>query len=153
MELDDLYQEIILDHYKQPRNQGQLSNATVHISGKNPFCGDELDLSLIIKDDLVQDIAFKGSGCAISQASISVMTEQVKGKTVNEVRELIDKFSGMVKGEKKIDLDTLEDLSAFQGVCEYPTRVKCAMLGWNALKKAIDSEQNNEKTEQNDAKS
>ena len=147
MELDDLYQEIIFDHYKQPRNQGDLQDANLNIEGKNPFCGDQVSLSLNIHDNIISDVKFHGSGCAISQASISMMTEKIKNKSVTEAKELIDQFSRMVKGSDKIDPETIEELdelAAFQGICEYPTRVKCAMLGWNTLKKAIESTQEKE---------
>jgi len=144
MALDDLYQEIILDHYKHPRNHGRLENADVKIPGKNPFCGDEIVLTLKLKDNIVEDVAFEGSGCAISQASASVMTEQIKGKTLQQAKELFEEFSKMVKGEGNSDIDEekMDELAAFQGVCEYPTRVKCALLSWNALKNAL--EQNKE---------
>ncbi|MBN2410485.1 SUF system NifU family Fe-S cluster assembly protein [candidate division KSB1 bacterium] len=138
MDIDELYQEIILDHYKHPRNRGTLENADVKITGKNPFCGDEIILSLKLKDNIVTDVAFEGSGCAISQASASVMTEQIKGKTLSEARELFQEFSKMVKGEINYDPEKMDELAAFKGVCEYPTRVKCALLSWNALKNALE---------------
>ena len=138
MGLDELYQEIIFDHYKKPRNHGLLANPDVTIDGKNPFCGDEVKLSLKVENNLVTDIAFEGTGCAISQASVSIMTEQIKGKTVEQARQIVEQFSEMVKGESEYDQDSMDDLAAFQGVSGFPTRVKCALLGWNTLKKALD---------------
>jgi len=138
MALDELYQEIILDHYKHPRNHGTLENADIKIPGKNPFCGDEIILSIKLKDNIVEDVAFEGNGCAISQASASVMTEQIKGKTLQEAKKLFEEFSKMVKGDIDFDEVKMDELAAFQGVCEYPTRVKCALLSWNALKKALE---------------
>jgi nitrogen fixation protein NifU and related proteins len=138
MELDNLYQEIILEHYKHPRNHGVIANADVKINGKNPFCGDEIALSLKLKDNLVEEVAFEGHGCAISQASASVMTEQIKGKTLEEAQRLFEQFTKMVKGETDYNAENMDDLAAFQGVCEFPTRVKCALLSWNALKKALE---------------
>jgi len=138
MGLDDLYQEIILEHYKSPKNRGSLKEPDATAEGHNPFCGDEISLSLQLKDGHVHDIAFNGSGCAISQASASVMTEAVKGKSVAKVRELFDKFSQMIKNGEITDVDEMEELAAFQGVSEFPTRVKCAMLAWNALKDGLE---------------
>lgn len=138
MELDNLYQEIILEHYKHPRNHGALADADVKINGKNPFCGDEIVLSLKVKDNIVTEVAFEGHGCAISQASASVMTEQIKGKTLQDAQHLFEQFTKMVKGEGIANVEDMDELAAFQGVCDYPTRVKCAMLSWNALKKALE---------------
>ncbi len=142
MDLDDLYQEIILEHYKQPKNQGTVENANVQVEGRNPFCGDEIKLTLLVKDNVVQDVKFSGSGCAISQASASVMTEHIKGKSVEEVKELFQDFSTMVRGESPDHphIDEMDELAAFQGVSAYPTRVKCAMLAWNAIKDGIEKE-------------
>ena len=142
MELDNLYQEIILDHYKQPRNQGHIENADLILEGKNPFCGDEIKISVTLKNDLVDQVSFEGNGCAISQASASVMTEKIKGKTIDEAEKLVEDFSHMVKGEDMpIDLDDLDDMAAFQGVSEFPTRVKCALLAWKTLKRGIHDRQ------------
>ena len=142
MDLDDLYQEIILEHYKQPKNQGIVAEADIEVDGRNPFCGDEIKLTLKIDEGTVSDVKFKGSGCAISQASASVMTEHIKGKKVSEVRELFQEFSHMVRGEEHQHqhIDDMDELSAFQGVSSYPTRVKCAMLAWNAMKDGIERE-------------
>ena len=142
MDLDDLYQEIILEHYKEPKNQGTVADANVQVEGRNPFCGDEIKLSMLVKDGLIEDVKFLGSGCAISQSSASVMTEQIKGKTVAEVKELFKEFGHMVRGEEHAHehIHEMDELSAFQGVSSYPTRVKCAMLAWNAMKEGIEKE-------------
>jgi len=142
MDLDDLYQEIILEHYKEPKNQGTVSDANVQVEGRNPFCGDEIKLSMLVKDGLVEDVKFLGSGCAISQSSASLMTEQIKGKTVAQVKELFNEFGHMVRGEEHAHehIHEMDELSAFQGVSSYPTRVKCAMLAWNAMKEGIEKE-------------
>ena len=138
MALDELYQEIILDHYKQPRNQGDLENPDFVLEGRNPLCGDEIFISVKISDGHVDRVAFKGSGCAISQASASIMTEMIKGKSIEEARELINIFSQMVRGEGKPEnLDELIEIAAFQGVSEFPTRVKCALLAWRTLEEGI----------------
>ena len=142
MALDDLYQEILLDHYKNPRNQGKLDDADVPSEAKNPFCGDVVTLNLKFENERVADIRFHGEGCVISQASVSLLTQYAKGKTVEEIRQLVDKFQTMLRGEgtEKIDED-LEELLALQGVADYPTRVKCATLAWNTLVKALNDHQ------------
>lgn len=142
MDLDDLYQEIILEHYKQPKNQGIIPEASIEVDGRNPFCGDEIKLTLKVIEGVVEDVKFNGSGCAISQASASVMTEHIKGKKVSEIRELFQEFAQMVRGEEHEHqhIGDMNELSAFQGVSSYPTRVKCAMLAWNAMKDGIERE-------------
>lgn len=141
MALDELYQEIILEHYKKPRNLGLLVNADVKVEGKNPFCGDEVELALKIGHDSVENATFEGSGCAISQASASLMTEKIKGKSLEQVRQLISDFRKMVKGEDtEVDEDDLEELLALQGVSEFPSRIKCALLAWNTLLQGLDEQ-------------
>ncbi len=142
MDLDDLYQEIILEHYKKPKNQGTVEAPNVQVEGRNPFCGDEIKLTMKVVDGLVQDVKFTGSGCAISQSSASVMTESIKGKTVEEVKALLKEFGQLVRGEehRHDHIEDTDELSAFQGVSAYPTRVKCAMLAWNALSQGIEKE-------------
>ena len=142
MDLDELYQEIILEHYKEPKNQGIVTAANVQVDGRNPFCGDEIKLTMLVQDGVIKDVKFTGSGCAISQSSASVMTEHIKGKTVSEVKQLFNEFGHMVRGEDHTHehIDELDELSAFQGVSAYPTRVKCAMLAWNAMKEGIEKE-------------
>ena len=131
--LDDLYREIILDHYRNPRNRGRMAQPDVATQGANPLCGDEIEVSLVVRDGRVEDIRFEGNGCSISQASASMMTESVKGKSLDEVRDLIDSFKGMMHGEFEPDPDEVGDLEALQGVRKYPVRIKCALLCWNTL--------------------
>ncbi|MDZ7725544.1 MAG: SUF system NifU family Fe-S cluster assembly protein [candidate division KSB1 bacterium] len=139
MNLNDLYQEIILEHYKEPHNKGQLQAADARSEGRNPMCGDEIQVSVKIKGDLIEDIRFEGSGCAISQASASVMTKAVKGSTLEQAEKTLQAFSSMIKdGGAFGEIDPESELAAFQGVSEYPTRIKCALLAWNALKNSLD---------------
>lgn len=136
MSLDDLYREVILDHYSHPRNRGVVDPADVMREGANPLCGDEIRVSLRVRDGIVEDVRFEGKGCSISQASTSMMTELVKGKRVEEVGGLIAAFKAMMHGEPPGD--DLGDLEALQGVRKFPVRVKCATLGWVTLEGALD---------------
>lgn len=138
-ELQDLYQELILDHNRQPRNRGRLEDASHHAEGYNPLCGDRVAISLHVEDDVVTDVRFEGSGCAISTASASLMTEALAGKTVAEARALFAKFHGMVTGAPDSDGNgpALGKLAAFAGVGKYPARVKCATLAWHTLRAAL----------------
>ena len=133
MGLEDLYQEIILDHYKKPRNPGRLADAQVEVRHYNPVCGDELTLGLRLDGDRVSAVAVDPVGCSISQASASVMSELVAGRPVAEGLELAERFKLMLRGEAEPDEDELGDGVAFQGVARYPVRVKCALLGWMAF--------------------
>lgn len=133
--LEALYKEMILEHYKRPRNRGVLEGATVRQEGVNPSCGDELELHLLIEDGVVKDVKFTGVGCAISQASASMMTEAVKGKGVDDALALAQKFRSMVRGEPPHD--DLGDLKLLQGIAKLHARVKCATLGWVALEEAV----------------
>lgn len=140
MELDELYQEIILDHSKRPRNYGELPNANFHARGDNPSCGDEIELHLHVNDnDIVDDIHFTGQGCAISQASASLMTSKIKGKTRKEALAMLNEFQQMLTApeEPKTLSKNLGDLSLLKGVRKFPQRVKCATLSWQALKQAL----------------
>ena len=137
MSLDDLYREVILDHYSRPRNKGALTPADVVREGANPLCGDEIRLSLIVRDGVVRDVRFDGKGCSISQASASMMTERIKGQPVAEARRLIAAFRALMRGEAPGG-DDLGDLEALQGVRKFPVRVKCATLGWVTLEEALD---------------
>ncbi len=137
MSLDELYREVILDHYTHPRNRGVLEPADITRDGANPLCGDELRISLRVRGGIVEDIRFQGKGCSISQASASMMTEQVKGKPVEEVVRLIAAFKAMMHGEAPA-ADSLGDLEALQGVRKFPVRVKCATLSWVTLELALD---------------
>lgn len=135
MSLDDLYREVILDHYSHPRNKGTLDPADVTGDGANPLCGDEIRIFLVVRDGVVHDVRFDGKGCSISQASASMMTEQIKGKRVEEAERLIAAFKAMMHGEPP--REELGDLEALQGVRKFPVRVKCATLGWLTLEGAL----------------
>ena len=140
MALDDLYQEIILDHYRSPRNRSpELEPHDVHVHHSNPLCGDELDLRLRVADDKVDGLAYDGDGCSISMASASAMSEAVKGRDLNDADDLAEVFRLMMHGEGLKREDDLLDGVAFQGVAKFPVRVKCALLGWMALKDAIST--------------
>lgn len=139
-ELQALYQEIILEHNKKPRNYGKLEGATTVLEGYNPLCGDHYTVHLVLNGDKIQDIGFEGAGCAISKASASVMTTLVKGKTIEESKTLFDTFHRLIKGElKDISFETLGKLAAFAGVSEFPARIKCAGLAWHTLVGALDA--------------
>ncbi|HEX8287473.1 MAG TPA: SUF system NifU family Fe-S cluster assembly protein [Pyrinomonadaceae bacterium] len=141
-ELNDLYQEVILDHNKNPRNFRAIETATQTADGNNPLCGDALRVYVEMEADKVKDVAFKGSGCAISKASASMMTQVVKGKSKEEAEILFDEFHRMVTGE--LDIETEENhlgrLKIFAGVLEFPARVKCASLSWHTLHAALNNE-------------
>lgn len=139
-ELSDLYQEVILDHNKRPRNFRALDNANRTAEGYNPLCGDRLSLSLRIDDGIVTDAAFQGSGCAISKASASLMTDSIKGQPVADVRDLFRRFHTMVTTPPEQPVEDLGKLSVLAGVREFPVRVKCASLAWHTLKAALDKE-------------
>jgi nitrogen fixation NifU-like protein len=138
----DLYQEVILEHNKKPRNYGALEPCSHRGHGINPLCGDDIDVTLAIEDGRVADIKFRGSGCAISQASASLMTVNVKGKTVQEAEVLVSQFREMIRGglDPSRDENVLGRLSLFQGVRDIPARVKCAVLPWATLHSAITGE-------------
>jgi nitrogen fixation protein NifU and related proteins len=149
-ELESLYQDIILDHNKSPYNFKKLENANRHAEGYNPLCGDHYDVYLRVEGDVIQEVSFVGAGCAISKASASVMSSLLKGKTIDEARELIDVFQKLVTGEvDPIDeIDRLGKLAAFSGVSEFPARVKCASLAWHTLRAALEDKQKTVSTEQ-----
>jgi len=134
--LENMYKEVILDHYKRPRNRGALDPASVREEGLNPSCGDELELFLEIDGGTVQNVSFVGEGCAISQASASMMTEAIKGKAVSEVLDLSSKFKAMIGGDTPDD--ALGDLKTLQGVAKLHARVKCATLSWVTLEQALE---------------
>jgi len=138
--LEDLYREIILDHHKSPRNYGQLQHPDVSVEGVNPFCGDEMLLTMKLESGRISEVRLKSRGCSISRASGSMMTEAVQGKTVGEARELVEAFKAMMVGSAGAeDLpEELADLGALEGVKRYPVRVKCALLAWNTLLEALD---------------
>lgn len=150
MDLQELYQEVILDHNRHPRNRGKVSDANRHASGYNPLCGDMVSLTLHTEDGRVTDIAFDGEGCAISTASASMMTEAIKGKTVEEAEEIFRAFQKMVTspGEEPEISEALDDeLQAFAGVRGLPVRIKCAILPWHALHAALTGQEKEVTTE------
>lgn len=138
-DLTDLYQEIIMEHNKRPRNFHALEGASCSLTGHNPLCGDRIILDLKLDGDTISDVGFQGSGCAISRASASMMTESVKGKKRAEADELYDEFHSMImRGPGgAYDAEKLGDLEVLAGVAEYPTRIKCAMLAWHTLHHAL----------------
>jgi nitrogen fixation NifU-like protein len=140
-EIAALYQELILDHYRRPRNKGELEGATRSAIMKNPLCGDEVALHVKVEGDKLSDVRFSGRGCSISQASASMMTQLVKGKTAEEIAQLGDTFRDLVMGTTAADdqkvTGTLGSLRALGGVSRFPARVKCALLAWNALETAM----------------
>jgi nitrogen fixation NifU-like protein len=137
--VDDLYQETILDHSKRPRNCHTMDDANRQAEGYNPLCGDKLKLFLRVENDIVQDVSFVGSGCAISTASASLMTESLRGKTRAEALALLDKFHDLLTTDSPVTKD-LGKLVVFCGVREYPARVKCATLAWHTLKSALTAD-------------
>jgi len=138
-DLRELYQEVLLDHYRHPRNFGPLASATRTVDGYNPLCGDRIKMYVEIDNGIVRGVSFEGSGCAISTASASLLTEMVTGKPVEEVERIFHRFHGLVTGDEKEGDPAVElgKLEIFGGVREYPTRVKCATLSWHALRSAL----------------
>ena len=153
MDLKDLYQEIILDHGKNPRNLGKFDNYNKDAKGNNPLCGDNVHVYLRLNENKkVEDIAFEGHGCAISMASASIMTDMVRGKEEKEVKEIVTDFLGMIKEKDSIETNILKDdektkLMSLSGVKQYPMRVKCATLSWHTLRSALDNSDQIVKTE------
>jgi nitrogen fixation protein NifU and related proteins len=136
--LTALYQELILDHYRRPRNKGTLAHATHAVSLNNPLCGDEIDLQLRVDGDVIKEVGFVGRGCSISQASASMMTQLLKDRTVPQALALADRMSAMMQGDEAAARDkSLGELRALAGVSKFPVRIKCALLPWNALTDAI----------------
>ncbi|HLQ39886.1 MAG TPA: SUF system NifU family Fe-S cluster assembly protein [Tetragenococcus sp.] len=135
--LENLYRQVILDHSTHPHNNGTLDDSSYHIEMNNPTCGDVIHLEVKTEGDVIKDIAFSGHGCSISTASASMMTDAVKGKTVDEALKMADDFSLMVQGEDVPDVDKLGDAEILSGVTKFPARVKCATLSWKALRKAV----------------
>ena len=154
MDLKDLYQEIILDHGKNPRNLGKFDNYNKDAKGNNPLCGDNVHVYLRLNENKkVEDIAFEGHGCAISMASASIMTDMVRGKEEKEVKEIINDFIGMIKEKDSLETNILKDdektkLMSLSGVKQYPMRVKCATLSWHTLTSALDNSDQIVKTEE-----
>ena len=141
-ELSELYQQVILDHNKKPRNFRKLENANHTADGYNPLCGDQLTIYLDLEDGFVKEVGFEGSGCAISKASASMMTQAVKGKSKEQAENLFQEFHSMVTGElnEEIEENSLGNLKIFAGVREFPVRVKCATLPWHTLHAALNKQ-------------
>jgi len=139
--LGDLYQEVILDHNKRPRNFHEVPGANRRAEGHNPLCGDRLTVTLDVEDGVIREVGFLGSGCAISKASASMMTDSVKGKSVEEAERIFEAFHAMVTGKQEngFDPEDLGKLAVFEGVREFPVRVKCASLAWHTLRAALES--------------
>jgi nitrogen fixation NifU-like protein len=136
-QLDDLYRRVIMDHYKTPRNRGELDNESVTVNLNNPTCGDRISLQLQLEDGIVRNVKFTGEGCSISMSSASMMSEAVMGKPTEEALTMADKFSAMMKGEPA-EFGDYEDIEALSGVNKFPARIKCATLAWNALRKGVE---------------
>jgi nitrogen fixation NifU-like protein len=139
-DVTDLYQEVILDHNRRPRNFRVIDPASAVQEGFNPLCGDRLTLYLTLDGNVIRDVAFQGSGCAISKASASIMTEVLKGRTVDEARALFEKFHRLITSDPSAPAEDLGKLSALTGVREFPTRIKCASLAWHAMKAAVSDQ-------------
>lgn len=138
-ELDELYRELILDHNRRPRNHRKLEAPCTHAEGYNPLCGDRVTVFVKVEEGTIKDVSFEGSGCAISTASASLMTEAMKGKSLEEAKKLFGRFHGLVTGEPREtdEGEGLGKLEVFSGVCRYPARVKCATLAWHTVSSAL----------------
>jgi nitrogen fixation protein NifU and related proteins len=146
-ELNDLYQQVIVDHAKRPRNFRVLTEANRKVDGYNPLCGDKVTIYVKVEGGVVRDISFQGSGCAISKASASMMTQSLKGKTRADAEKLFGRFHDMVTGHAPSNLEQLGKLTVFSGVSEFPVRVKCATLAWHTLQAALEGKQDAISTE------
>jgi nitrogen fixation protein NifU and related proteins len=140
-DLSDLYQEVILDHNRRPRNFHAITDATHRAEGYNPLCGDRLTLYMKVDGDVIADVAFEGAGCAISKASASMMTDELKGRSLTEACALFDRFHRMVTTPPEAAVEDMGKLSALAGVREFPVRIKCASLAWHTFKAALEHEQ------------
>jgi nitrogen fixation NifU-like protein len=146
-ELGELYQQVILDHNRKPRNFQKVADANRSAEGFNPLCGDQIQVYVKLEDDRIRDIGFQGSGCAISRASASLMTSALKGKSAGEAEELFQRFHRLVTSEEAADPEALGKLAVFSGVREFPVRVKCASLAWHTLRAALQGTQDKVSTE------
>lgn len=135
--MSDLYSDILLDHYRLPRNKGKLADETLSMVGKNPLCGDELVLHLKLMDGRIADITFEGTGCAISMASASMLTEDLKGRTVAEVQRRIEQFRHLIREGTEPEGEPMDDITSLVGVAQLPVRVKCATLPWTTMEEAL----------------
>jgi nitrogen fixation NifU-like protein len=140
--LSSLYQEVILDHYRRPRNKGRLEGATHSVTMNNPLCGDVIELQLEVKGDRIEHARFEGRGCSISQAAASMMTRELEGRSLDEALELDDRFTRLMHGEEGLSEDArLGDLRALAGVARFPVRIKCALLGFNCLEELLEADE------------
>ena len=140
-DLSDLYREILLDHNSKPRNFRRVEDANRSADGYNPLCGDKIELYLKVDEQVIADVGFQGSGCAISRASASMLTQSIKGQSVEKAQQIFEAFHRMLtEPEAELDYDTLEDLESLAGVAEFPTRIKCAVLAWHTLRAALDQQ-------------
>ena len=146
-DLRELYQDVILEHSKTPRNYRELQSASHHAEGYNPLCGDHFTVYLHVEGGKIQDVSFQGSGCAISKASASMMTQAIKGKSREEAAAIFERFHQLVTGHGRAENEVLGKLAAFAGVCEFPVRVKCATLAWHTLQAALEGKQDKITTE------
>lgn len=138
LSLEDLYKEVILDHYRAPRHKGRIEPHDVSLERNNPLCGDEIELFVRFDGDNLDGVAFEGKGCSISLASASMMTEKLQGMSVKDAAELTESIKRMMAGDEEGDLKELGDLVSLKGVVKYPVRIKCALLGWNTLLEALE---------------
>lgn len=138
VDLEDLYREVILDHYRRPRHRGRLAEPTIAQRGSNPLCGDEVEIGVRLEGDRLAEIGVEGQGCSISRASASIMAQLLDGRTVDEVDEIVAAFKRMMTGDGQVDEDRIGDAEALIGVRKFPVRVKCATLAWNTLKEALE---------------
>jgi nitrogen fixation protein NifU and related proteins len=145
VQLSSLYQQLILEHYKKPRNRGELADGTVEVHMRNPSCGDEIRLQMRVEDDVIRDVRFLGEGCSISQASVSMMTTMLKDRSLDDAMALARRFTELMHGDPEAAKDrSLGDLRALQGVSKFPIRIKCALLGFDALQEAVKRTHENE---------
>ncbi|MET3576363.1 Fe-S cluster assembly sulfur transfer protein SufU [Bhargavaea ullalensis] len=140
--LDQLYRRVIMDHYKNPRNKGEIEDGSLKVDMNNPTCGDRIHLTLKVEDGMVTDAKFDGEGCSISMASASMMTQAVKGKKVEEALKLSETFSDMMLGKEHDDSIDMGDIEALSGVSQFPARIKCATLAWKAMEKGVGNDAN-----------
>ena len=146
--LSELYQEILLEHNSKPRNYRRVEEANRSADGYNPLCGDQISLFLKVEDGVITDVGFQGTGCAISRASASMMTQSIKGQRLEKAEKLFDQFHKMLTDpDADLDYDELGDLETLSGVAEYPTRIKCAILAWHTLRAAMEGTEGNVSTE------
>lgn len=138
MQLDELYRRVIMDHYKNPRNRGTMDEDSVTVNLNNPTCGDRIQLQLRLEDGVVKQAKYTGEGCSISMSSASMMTDAIRGKSLDEALGLAEKFSALMQGQP-VEFEEYEDLEALSGVSKFPARIKCATLAWNALRKGIEA--------------